>query len=258
MKVGKLSWAAVVLGAVVGLSGCGPDNTGAKPAEPPKTKGVPKEKEVPKEKVEAKAAEKAKPLTPTTVPPGEWLSLFDGKSLDGWKVLKADAFALAGKVEVKDGQVVLGEGMAFTGIGWEGEFPKEDFEVRFDAQRRNNIDIFGSLTFPVGDEHVTLSCGGWGDSVVGLSSIDDRNASDNEQTKIMSFKNGQWYEFRVRVTKAKIECWVGDKQVIDLERKGHKFTVYDELMPCRPLGFFSWSTEGGIRNVEMQRLKPAP
>jgi len=181
--------------------------------------------------------------------------MFDGKSLEGWKALKEDSFSLAGKVEVKDGAIVLGEGMPFTGIAWSGEFPTEDFEVRYEARRQNNIDIFASITVPVGDSHVTLSCGGWGDSVVGLSSVDDRNASDNQTTKIMSFKNGQWYKFRVRVTKDKVEAWIDDKQVIDLERKEHKFTIYDELKPHRPLGFFSWSTEGAVRDIEMQRLK---
>jgi hypothetical protein len=148
--------------------------------------------------------------------------------------------------------------MPFTGIAWEGEFPKEDFELAYEARRQNGIDIFGSCTVPVGDSHVTLSCGGWGDSVVGLSSVDDRNASDNMTTKIMSFKNGQWYKFRIRVTKEKVEAWIDDKQVIDLERKDKKFTIYDELKPHKPVGFFSWSTEGAVRNVEMQRLRPAP
>jgi len=210
----------------------------------------------PPEAAKAPAA-KAKPLTPLDAPVGEWFSMFDGKSLDGWKVLKEDSFSLAGKVEVKDGAIVLGEGMPFTGIQWTDPFPKENFEVRWEARRQKGIDIFGGLTVPVGEEFVTFVAGGWGDSVVGLSSIDDRNASDNEQTKIMSFKNNQWYRFNLRVTKKKIEAWIDDKQVIDLERKGHKFTIYEELLPCRPVGFFSWSTEGAIRDVEVKRLKPA-
>lgn len=238
--------AAAVLGMVVGVGGC------RSAAPTPKAVAPPKAKEA------AQPAQKAKPHTPCTIPYGEWFSMFDGKSLAGWRVLKEDSFALAGKVEVKDGAIILGEGMPFTGIVWEGEFPKENFEVYFEAQRRNGIDIFGSVTVPVGDDHVTLSCGGWGDSVVGLSSVDDRNASDNMTTKIMSFKNGQWYKFRIRVTKEKVEAWIDDKQVIDLERKDHKFSIYDELRPCRPVGFFSWSTEGAIRGIEMQRLRPAP
>jgi len=264
MDVRRFGVVALGIGVLIGLGGCCQEGPEGKPAGPAKVGDVPKGKEAvkehdaPKAKEAAKAPETAKPHTPTTVPHGEWFSMSDGKGLTGWKVLKEDSFALAGKVEAKDGAIVLGEGMPFTGIAWEGEFPKEDFEVRFEARRQNGIDIFGSITVPVGDSHVTLSCGGWGDSVVGLSSVDDRNASDNQTTKIMSFKNGQWFKFRIRVTKEKVEAWIDDKQVIDLERKDKKFTIYDELKPHRPVGFFSWSTEGAVRNVEMQRIRPAP
>jgi len=202
----------------------------------------------------AAAPKGAKKRTPTTVPPGEWLSLFDGKSLKGWKVPDQDDFAAHGKVEAKKGTIALGEGTPFTGMVWTGDFPKEDFEVSVDAMRTGGIDIFCGLTVPVGKSHVTLVLGGWGDSVVGLSSVDDRNASDNETTKIMSFKNKKWYNVRMRVTKAKIEAWIDDKQVVDLKRKGHKFTIYEELRPIRPVGFFSWNTEAALKNIDMARL----
>jgi len=236
--------------------GCGTTATQSKPAEAPKAKEAAKVPEPAKATEAAKAVAPTKEKSPTTVPPGEWLTMFDSRSLNGWKVVKEDSFALAGKVEVKDGAIVLGEGMPFTGVAWDGEFPKEDFEVCWEARRQGGIDIFAGLTVPVGEEHVSLVAGGWGDSVVGLSSIDDRNASDNDQTKIMSFKNGEWHKFRLRVTKKKIEAWVDDKQVANVTREGHKFTIYDELKPERPFGFFSWSTEGAVRLVEMQRLKP--
>jgi len=203
-----------------------------------------------------KAAAPAKALTPTTVPVGEWFSLFDGKTLKGWEVLKEDDFSLAGKVQVKDSAILLGEGVPFTGIVWDDEFPKENYEIVWEARRVGGIDIFASVTIPVGDAHVTFVSGGWGDSVVGLSSVDDLNASDNEWTKIMSFKNEQWYDFRIRVTPKKIEAWIDDKPVVECERGDHKFTVYPELALTRPLGFFSWSTTGAVRNLDMRRIKP--
>jgi len=231
----RLRFLAVAGSVLLGLSAC----AGApEPADP-------------------KTEKPAKPLTPTTVPPGQWLSLFDGKSLKGWNVTKKDDFSLAGKVEVKDGAILLGEGVPFTGITCQGEFPKENFEVAWSARRVGGIDIFGGLTVPVGDSHVTMVMGGWGDSVVGLSSINDMNASDNETCKIMSFKNDQWYKFRLRVTKAKIEAWVDDKQVIDIEREGRKFTIYPELQPNRPVGFFSWSSTGALRDIDMRRVRAA-
>ena len=244
MRTTRKRFGLLAAALVLGLASCSPARKAVQTAEAPKPPQP------------AKPVEPEKPKTPTTVPPGEWLPLFDGRSLDGWKVLKQDDFSLAGKLEVKDGCIILAEGMPFTGIQWTDDFPKEDFEVAWEGRRTMGIDIFCGLTVPVGDAHVTMVSGGWGDSVVGLSSIDDRNASDNEFTKVMSFKNDQWFKFRIRVTKAKIECWIDDKQVVDCPREGHKFTIYPELEPCRPLGFFSWSTTGAIRNVDMKRLKP--
>jgi len=251
-QLGALS-AALLLLAGLG-AGCSEGEPVAAPKPPEPAKAA--EPAKPTEATEpAKPAAPAKALTPTTVPPGEWLTLFDGKTLNGWKAPKEDDFSLAGKVEIKDGSLILREGVPFTGIAWEDAFPKEDFEIAYEAKRSSGIDIFCGCTVPVGDSHVTFVCGGWGDSVVGLSSIDDRNASDNEFTKVMSFKNDQWYSMRLRVTKEKIEAWIDDTQVIDCKREGHKFSIYPELGPCRPVGFFSWSTEGTLRNIDMKRLK---
>ncbi len=195
-----------------------------------------------------------KPLSPTSVPPGQWFSMFDGKSLTGWKVVKEADFSMAGKVEVKDGAIILGEGFPFTGITWEGDFPKENFEITWQGKRLQGVDIFGGITVPCGDSHITFVMGGWGDSVVGISNVDEMNASDNLTCKIMSFENNKWYDFRLRVTTEKIEAWINDKQVVDLPRAGHRFSIYPELEPNRPVGFFSWSTTGALRDIQMRRL----
>ena len=65
--------------------------------------------------------------------------------------------------------------------------------------RVEGSDFFVGLTFPVRDSHASLIVGGWAGSVVGISSIDGRDASENETTEVMKFKNGQWYKFRLRV-----------------------------------------------------------
>ena len=198
-----------------------------------------------------------------------WTTLFDGESLKNWKVADKDSFQTHGEVEVKDGAIVLKSGQPFTGIQWTGaEPPKENFEIEAEVRRTQGIDIFCGLTVPVGKSHVTLVLGGWGDSVVGLSSINDRNASDNETTKVKSFKNDQWYKVRLRVTADRIQAWIeGEKEVdgkkvpdiekvIDVERGERKFTIYEQLEPLRPLGFFSWETEGAVRAIRLRPIKP--
>jgi len=198
-----------------------------------------------------------------------WTSLFDGESLKNWQVADKDSFQTHGAVEVKDGAITLRSGQPFTGIQWTGkDVPKENFEVEVEARRTQGIDIFCGLTVPVGKSHVTLVLGGWGDSVVGLSSINDRNASDNETTKVKSFKNDQWYKVRLRVTGDRIQAWIeGEKEVggkkvtevekvVDVERGDRKFTIYEQLEPLRPLGFFSWETEGALRAIRLRPVKP--
>src|SRR6266545_1262695 len=67
-----------------------------------------------------------------------WKSLFDGKSLEGWR---ETPFSARGKVRVEDGAIVLGSG-AMTGITWTGQFPKANYEVRLEAMRADGSDFF--------------------------------------------------------------------------------------------------------------------
>jgi len=206
----------------------------------------------------ASAAKKEKEVTPTTVPVGEWFSLFDGKTLQGWKVLKEDHFDLAGNVFVEDGAIVMDAGAPYTGITWKGDFPRESFEVEWKGTRRENYDIFCGLTVPVGEEYVTYVLGGWGGSVVGLSNVDFMNANDNQTTRIEEFENSAWYTFRLRVDRDKIQAWIDDELRFEQPREGHKFDIYYQLEPNRPLGFFTWNTEGAVKEIRMRRVEAAP
>ena len=98
---------------------------------------------------------------------GEWQSLFDGKTLQGWR---ESAFTGHGKVRVENGTIVLGPGAPMTGVTLAGKFPKSNYEVRFEGARIGGNDFFASFTFPVGDSFCTWVTGGWGGDIVGLSS----------------------------------------------------------------------------------------
>jgi len=201
----------------------------------------------------APGGDAAKPA-PAAKTAQKWISLFDGRLLGDWAVVEKNAFDMHGQVEVKDGTIVMKTGMSFTGIVWESAFPKTNYEIEAEGTRLNGVDIFLGITFPVGGSHVTLVCGGWGDSVVGLSSIDDLNASDNEYVVIRGFDNKKWVKARVRVTDEQILVWLDGKKIIEVPVKKHKFTVYEELLDIRPLGFFTWETEGAIRNIRYREL----
>jgi hypothetical protein len=191
---------------------------------------------------------------PAKPPVGEWQSMFDGKTLSGWK---ETPFAAHGKVDIQDGTLVLGTG-AMTGVNWVNWFPKSNYEVRFYAARIDGWDFFAGLTFPVGDAFLTWINGGWGGSVVGLSSLDDQDASENDTSSTVDFKNGQWYRFRLRVTDETVEAWIDDKQVIGVALAGRTLSLRPgDIERSAPFGFATYSTVGGLRNIEYRTLPPA-
>src|ERR1035438_2270324 len=73
---------------------------------------------------------------------GGWQSMFDGKTLQGWR---ETAFTQHGKALVENGKIVLAPGTPMSGVTWSGDFPKSDYEVRFEAARIDGNDFFASL-----------------------------------------------------------------------------------------------------------------
>jgi len=189
----------------------------------------------------------------SATPPGEWTSMFDGKSLQGWK---ETPFRGRGEVHVKDGMIVIGKGH-MTGITWTGEFPRSGFEIRFEAARLEGSDFFAGITFPVGDSFCSWINGGWGGSMVGLSSLDGDDASENDTSTVRDFVKGRWYAFRLAVTESRIRGWIDGELVIDADITGRQVGLRPgEIDLCTPLGFASYSTVAGLRKVEYRRLAP--
>jgi hypothetical protein len=184
----------------------------------------------------------------------EWTSLFDGKELGRWQVLDKYDFINHGKVEVKDGQIVLGVGRPGTGVRLTGEFPKLDYEVSLEAMRVEGDDFFCCLSFPVGESALSLVVGGWGGTVVGLSMIDGEPAVENVTVSFKEFKLAKWYTIRLRVTRLKVEAWIDKEQVVDFQTEGHKLSLYFEEESALPLAVATWRTTGAIRNVRVRRL----
>lgn len=202
----------------------------------------------------ARTARAAEPA-PEKRDPLDGEPLFDGKTLEGWK---ESEFAGQGSVDVADGKIVLGVGQDMTGITWAGgELPRTNYELELEAMRVDGVDFFCGLTFPVGDRPCSLIVGGWGGTIVGLSSIDRFDASTNETTKFMTFDRGKWYKIRLRVTPERIAAWIDDEQVVDFEIKTHKISIRVEVQASEPLGVASWQTSAALRNIRMRRLEEA-
>jgi hypothetical protein len=206
------------------------------------------------QQVQLRAGQPEQPPAAEAAETGEWKPLFDGKSLDGWTSTK---FGGESSVEVEDGQIVLGMGSSLTGVTFTGEAPRTNYEISLQAKKVEGIDFFCGLTFPVDDSHCSLIVGGWAGAVVGLSSIDGRDASENETTRYMTFKRGQWYRVRVRVTPAKIEAWIDEQQVVDQKLEGHQISTRNEVVLSKPLGIAAYETKAALRDIKIRRLDHA-
>ena len=180
-----------------------------------------------------------------------WRPLFDGRSLDGWK---PTPFGGEGEVTVADGAIAIARGSEMSGITWTNDVPRQDYEIALEARRVDGFDFFCGLTFPVGDDACSFIVGGWGGAVVGLSSIDGADASSNDTTSIRSFKNGRWYAVRVRVSPARIECFLDDDRVVDQPLAGRTLSIRDEVVPSKPLGIATYATAAEVRGIRWRPL----
>lgn len=186
-------------------------------------------------------------------PGQDWIRLFNGKNLDGWKVTE---FGGQGEVFVENGEVVISQGVALSGIHTEQKLPKINYEVEYEAQRAAGSDFFAGLTFPVKDSFCSLILGGWGGGLCGLSSLDGMDASENQTTSYQQFEKGKWYKVRLRVTDDKIEAWLDGMQIVDVETRLHRISVRFEVERSQPFGFSTWQTTGRIRNARIRPIKP--
>ncbi|QDS95171.1 hypothetical protein FF011L_39580 [Roseimaritima multifibrata] len=188
----------------------------------------------------------------------QWLPLPTGKE-GVWEVCN---FGGDGDVVFAPKSIVMEMGDPLTGIRLkdkddEAWFPTENFEIELQARRVNGFDFFCGLTFPVGkDGAASFVLGGWSGGVVGVSSIDGFDASENETTSFMTFENGQWYTVRIRVDDH-IRCWIDGKNYAEVERKGHKFTIRDEMEPSLPIGIAAFQVKSELRNLRWRKLEPA-
>jgi hypothetical protein len=189
-----------------------------------------------------------------------WQLLFDGKTLRGWA---QSGFEAEGAVRVQNpfrggpGAVVVEHGTTLSGITWTrgAELPRTNYEITLEAMKLDGSDFFCGLTFPVGSAACTFIVGGWGGSVVGISSIDHSDASGNETTQEMEFSEDRWYRIRVRVTEERIEAWIDDDQKVDVEIKGRRITLRGgDIQKSLPFGIATYMTRAALRDIRLRRL----
>ncbi len=177
--------------------------------------------------------------------------LFNGRDLDGWEITN---FGTQGPVYVSGGQIMLVMGDGCTGITWEKEFPVMDYMITLEAKRVAGNDFFCGLTFPVGSDHLSLIVGGWGGATIGLSSIDGKDASENETTRLMKLDSERWYKICLIVKSDTVKALIDDEVIVDVSTKNRSLSIRPEVELSKPFGIASWRTTAALRNIRLEKL----
>lgn len=216
-------------------------------AEAPKTEPA---KEAPVEPSKSEPAKEAA-AAPKQV---DEITLFDSKDLGKWK---KTPYGGEGDVFVnEDGNLEFGFGAVITGVNW-GEAPPatSNYELSLEAMKLDGNDFFVALTFPVKDSHATFVVGGWGGGVVGISSVDDLNASENETMSIEGFEKDVWYKIRVRVSDDQLQAWINDDEAVTLDLEGRKISLLPgDIELSVPIGIAAYQTRAQYRNIVWRKL----
>ena len=175
-------------------------------------------------------------------------TLFNGKTLDGWEITDIEGH---GKVTVADSCIIIGVGEPITGINWLSDFPVTNFEVTLQARRIEGKDFFCAMTFPVKNSYCTLVLGGWGGSMIGLSSIDGYDAANNFTGDVRFFTQNQWYPIRLRVTDETIEAWINNDKIVDFIIGTYRISLRYEMEQSVPFGFATYETIGALRRIKV-------
>jgi hypothetical protein len=185
----------------------------------------------------------------TTAQPREPIALFEVPFVE-------TQFAGGGEVRKEGKELLVEMGATLTGVHWTNAFvPTNNFEVSLEAMKVSGSDFFCALTFPVLDSGCSLVLGGWGGGVVGLSSIDGMDASENETSRSMFFEENRWYKVRVRVAAGRITAWLDDEQIADVEMAGRKISVRaGEIILSQPLGVATYQTTARYRDALLRFL----
>jgi len=175
----------------------------------------------------------------------------DWQSIENWK---PTAFPRQVMPAITKHGITLPPGAPMSGVTAPAFAPRVNYEIRFEASRTKGNDFFASLTFPYLDSHATWVNGGWGGDIVGISSIDNWDASENETRSYFNFENDRFYRFRLQVTTTHIKAWIDDKPIVNLAVNSRTISLRRGMDPTTPLSLFSYNTAAQLRKIEYRLL----
>ncbi len=147
-------------------------------------------------------------------------------------------------------------GEIMTGVNWTNTpLPTSNYEISLDAIKTDGSDFFCGLTFPVGTNFCSLIVGGWGGGLVGLSSLDGADASENETTKQLYFDVNKWYHIRLEVKLDRIRAWIDKEKVVDVSIANKEVSLRPgPIYLSKPFGIAAYETAAGVRDFKLRTI----
>jgi hypothetical protein len=165
---------------------------------------------------------------------------------------------------VKDGILIVPAGKPMTLARfsqWQArQLPVTHYTLTFQAKRHAGDDFFAAMTFPCGSLQtcLTLMLGGWGGDLCGISSLDGKDASENEQRSSQTFRPDHWHDFRLEVRPDTLQVWMDERRIVNASLTGRTLSLRPgDIELCAPFGFASYWTEGHIRQLSLTPLTSA-
>jgi WD40 repeat protein len=172
--------------------------------------------------------------------PGQWVSLFDGKTLAGWESAEKKDDPSAPKPHVEDGRLVFtGDNGVTCGLTWSGSVPFVDYELAFDIDVRNGFPT-GLTRLPgvQGMQHYANDGNG-----LFIPSGDTRGPIFEH--------HGPYSHIEIRATEGRVQIWVDGRHAADLSpaepsqaKLGFAATNYGAWPPF------------AIKNIRLRRILP--
>ena len=223
----------LVSALAMGLCGCGKKEVAVIPDSPStETTSIPTQK----------SASPDAWIAMESLAPGKWTAIEGAANIE-WDQ--------AGRI------LRIGATKELNGLRWAGPVPVTPYVVELEARRMSGSDFFCGLTFPVrdGSSSVSLIIGGWGGKLVGISSINSMDASENSTASQQDFEDGRWYRIRVEVRQEHLQAWIDDQQVIDAYTEDQPLSLRPgPIEACAPLGLATWMTQAELRGIQWRKL----
>ena len=190
------------------------------------------------------------PMMDEILPSGEHIALFDGET-DFWD---STPFPSCGKIEVRDGAIILERGQPLSGMVWNGLIRQMNYELSLEVKRIAGDDFFCGVTFPYEQSFATLIIGGWGGATTGLCCIGGLDAPENGTAQLLPLENERWYSVRLRITDNHIQAWVDEKLIVDLDTANKQLALRGDLASSKPLAIMTSNAAAAMRNIVLTLL----